>query len=66
MPVRALSLLPGGLDSQLAVLVLQTQGIEVQAIVFRSVFFSSAPAEASVRRLNVPGPVIPFVKSAPA
>ena len=53
-PVRALCLLSGGLDSQLAVRLLQTQGIAAQAVVFQSVFFSSAPAEAAAQRLNIP------------
>lgn len=53
-PVRAVSLLSGGLDSQLAVRVLQEQGIAVQAVAFRSLFFGSAAAEAAARRLNVP------------
>ena len=53
-PVRALSLLSGGLDSQLAIRVLQSQGIEVHAVVFRSVFFNSLPAEAAARCLDVP------------
>ncbi len=53
-PVRALCLFSGGLDSQLAVRILQAQGIEVQAVVFKSVFFGSAAAEAAARRLDIP------------
>ncbi len=53
-PIRALSLFSGGLDSQLAVRVLQSQGIEITAVVFQSVFFSSEPAESTARRLDIP------------
>ncbi len=53
-PVRAVCLFSGGLDSQLAVRVLQEQGIEAQAVAFRSVFFGAAAAEAAARRLNLP------------
>jgi tRNA U34 2-thiouridine synthase MnmA/TrmU len=53
-PLRALSLLSGGLDSQLAIRLLQTQGIEVRAITFRSVLFGSEKAEAAAGRLQVP------------
>jgi tRNA U34 2-thiouridine synthase MnmA/TrmU len=38
-PVRALSLLSGGLDSQLTICVLRDQGIHVEAVVFSSPFF---------------------------
>ncbi|MBU4199608.1 MAG: tRNA 4-thiouridine(8) synthase ThiI [Verrucomicrobia bacterium] len=62
-PVRALSLLSGGLDSQLAIRVLQSQGIEVQAIVFRSVFFGSEKGETAARRLAVPVIVEEFTPS---
>ncbi len=53
-PVRALCLFSGGLDSQLVIRVLQEQGIETQAVVFRSLFFGAAQAEAAARRLNIP------------
>src|SRR5690349_16069008 len=38
MAVRAIALLSGGLDSMLAIRILQTQGIEVEAINFRTTF----------------------------
>lgn len=38
MSVRAVVLLSGGLDSQLAVRILQEQGIEVEAVNFKTVF----------------------------
>lgn len=53
-PVRALCLFSGGLDSQLAVRILQSQGIEVRGVVFQSVFFSSERAETMARHLDIP------------
>ncbi len=53
-PVRALCLFSGGLDSQLAIRVLQEQGIETRAVAFQSLFFDVSRAEAAGRRLNVP------------
>lgn len=53
-PIRALSLFSGGLDSQLAVRVLQSQGIEITAVVFQSVFFGLDSAEAAAQRLDIP------------
>lgn len=52
--VRALSLLSGGLDSQLAVCVLREQGIDVHGIVFESPFFDSRPARAAAEQLHIP------------
>jgi len=50
--VRALSLLSGGLDSLLAVKVLQGQGVEVVGISFVSPFFGSANAEKGAAELG--------------
>ena len=52
--VRALSLFSGGLDSMLAVRLLQRQGIEVHAVVFRSIFFGSSNAERAAVALKIP------------
>ena len=41
---RGLSLLSGGLDSQLAVCVLRDAGAEVEAVTFETPFFASAAA----------------------
>jgi tRNA-specific 2-thiouridylase len=38
MAVRAIALLSGGLDSMLAIRILQTQGVEVEALNFRTTF----------------------------
>lgn len=43
----------GGLDSQLAVRVLQRAGAEVEAVCFRTPFFGSREAEAAAQRLGV-------------
>ncbi len=53
-PIRALSLLSGGLDSQLAVRLLLVQGIEVQAVTFSSIFFDAKAAGRAARQLGVP------------
>jgi len=53
-PIRALSLLSGGLDSQLAVRLLLAQGIEVQGVTFTSIFFGAQAGERAARQLGVP------------
>jgi len=52
--IRALCLLSGGLDSQLAVCVLRDQGIEVHGVVFTSPFFTVAPARRAAAQLGIP------------
>lgn len=59
--VRALSLLSGGLDSQLAVCVLRAQGIEVHGVVFASPFFNIAPARRAAAQLGIPLHVVSFL-----
>src|SRR3989338_780967 len=51
--VKALCLLSGGLDSQLAVCVLKNQGIEVTGISFTSPFFGSKNAEKAAAAMNI-------------
>ncbi|MFH1830309.1 MAG: tRNA 4-thiouridine(8) synthase ThiI [Pseudomonadota bacterium] len=51
--VRAISLLSGGLDSLLAIKVLEEQGIEVVGITFVSPFFGSKNAERGAAQLDV-------------
>ncbi|MFH1822771.1 MAG: tRNA 4-thiouridine(8) synthase ThiI [Patescibacteria group bacterium] len=50
---KALVLLSGGLDSMLAVKVLQAQGIDVTGICFTSNFFSCEKAEKAAEILNI-------------
>jgi len=58
--VRALTLLSGGLDSQLAVCLLKEQDIRVHGIVFESPFFDSAAAKEASEHLDIPLHVINF------
>ncbi|MGB2706263.1 MAG: tRNA 4-thiouridine(8) synthase ThiI [Candidatus Omnitrophota bacterium] len=51
---KALGLLSGGLDSMLAVKILQEQGIDVTAISFATPFFGSKNAEKAARDLKIP------------
>ena len=57
---RGLSLLSGGLDSQLAVCVLRDAGAEVEGVTFSTPFFSPEAARKAAAALNVPLHVIDF------
>ncbi len=56
--VRALVLLSGGLDSQLAVKVLLNQGIEVIGLAFTSAFYGAERAEKAAAALGIPLKII--------
>jgi len=58
--VCALSLLSGGLDSQLAVCVLKDQGIDVHGVVFESPFFGAAAARTAAEQLGIPLQIVNF------
>jgi len=58
--IRALSLLSGGLDSQLAICVLRDQGIEVEGITFESPFFSPDNAIKAAKNLGIKLHIIDF------
>jgi predicted subunit of tRNA(5-methylaminomethyl-2-thiouridylate) methyltransferase len=60
---RALVLLSGGVDSQLALCLLRELGVEVQALVFTSPFFAGTAARAAARSLGVPIEVVDFTSS---
>ncbi len=51
---RALTLMSGGLDSQLAACLLRQQGIEVVGLAFTSPFFNSRKAEQAAAYLQLP------------
>jgi len=57
---RGLSLISGGLDSQLAVCVLRDAGAEVEAVTFETPFFKSDAARAAAAALGVRLHVIDF------
>ena len=56
--MRSLALFSGGLDSILAVKVIQEQGIEVVGVCFISPFFSSDKAVRSARNIELPLKVV--------
>jgi hypothetical protein len=56
--VRAVGLISGGLDSLLAVKLLQEQGIEVIGVAFKSPFFDVKKAKEAASRLGIPLRVI--------
>ncbi len=60
---KALSLLSGGLDSQLAICVLRDQGIHVEAITYRSPFFGTEKGEAAAKALGVKHHIIDFTET---
>ncbi len=69
MATKAVALLSGGLDSRLAIRLMQDQGIEVYAVHFKSCFntFSTAghgkpEAEKAAEQLGVPLKIIPITK----
>ena len=61
MGCRGLSLLSGGLDSQLAVRVLQRAGAEVEAVCFSTPFFNCAAAKKAAAALGVKLHVVDFL-----
>jgi tRNA U34 2-thiouridine synthase MnmA/TrmU len=59
---HALGLLSGGLDSMLAIKLLQKEEVEVTAITFRTPFFSSERGETAARILNIPHMVLDITR----
>jgi tRNA U34 2-thiouridine synthase MnmA/TrmU len=53
MAVKALALLSGGLDSSLAVKLIQEQGIEVEGVSFASPFFGPENAKEAAEELGI-------------
>ena len=60
MKARGLSLMSGGLDSQLAIRVLQRAGAEVEGVCFETPFFSADAAKKAAAALGVKLHVIDF------
>ena len=60
MACRGLSLMSGGLDSQLAIRVLQRAGAEVEAVCFSTPFFDISAAKKAAEALGVKLHVIDF------
>lgn len=58
--VRALVLCSGGLDSTLAIKILEKQKIEVLALIFKSYFFSGKPAVKMAEEFNLPFRIFDF------
>ncbi|MEA2014309.1 MAG: tRNA 4-thiouridine(8) synthase ThiI [Thermodesulfobacteriota bacterium] len=56
--MRAIALVSGGLDSILAVKIIQEQGIEVECIVFETPFFSAGRAVQSCNEMDIPLTVV--------
>jgi len=59
---KALVLLSGGLDSILAVKILQNQGIKVTGLSFKSYFFNEGAAKKAAKNLKIPLKIIDFSK----
>lgn len=60
MGAKGLSLLSGGLDSQLAVKVLQEAGAEVECVCFETPFFSAEAAKRAAEAMKVKLHVVDF------
>ena len=60
MSCKGLSLMSGGLDSQLAIRVLQRAGAEVEAVSFVTPFFDNTKAKAAAEALGVKLHVVDF------
>ena len=60
MSCKGFSLMSGGLDSQLAVRVLQCAGAEVEGVCFVTPFFSPKAAEQAAAALGIPLNVVDF------
>ena len=60
MSCKGFSLMSGGLDSQLAVRVLQRAGAEVEGVCFVTPFFSPKAAEQAAAALDIPLNIVDF------
>jgi len=60
--IKALILFSGGLDSILAVKILEREKIKILALTFKSYFFNEKQAKKAAKELNLPLKVIDFSK----
>lgn len=58
--IKAIALLSGGLDSILAVRILQEQGVEITGLAFVSYFFDSKLAEKAAKQLKIKIKIVDF------
>ncbi|MDD5476438.1 MAG: tRNA 4-thiouridine(8) synthase ThiI [Syntrophales bacterium] len=62
MKAKAIGLFSGGLDSIIAVKILQDQGLHVEGLAFETPFFGSAAARKSAEAIDMPLRVIDFTE----
>jgi len=62
LKTKGLAVFSGGLDSIIAVKVLQDQGIEILGITFETPFFSSLKARDAAQKINLPLTVLDITK----
>jgi len=60
--IKAIVLLSGGLDSGLAVKIIQKQNIDLTGVSFKSYFFNSQAAQEQAEKLNIPIKIIDISK----
>ena len=63
MTAKAISLFSGGLDSILAVKVIQDQGVSVQGVTFETPFFNARKARETARHIQLPLLVVDITDS---
>ncbi|MBW2559118.1 MAG: tRNA 4-thiouridine(8) synthase ThiI, partial [Deltaproteobacteria bacterium] len=62
LKVKGIALISGGLDSILAVKVVQEQGIEVQGVAFETPFFSADSALEACKAIDLPLSVVDITR----
>lgn len=60
--MKALAIFSGGLDSMLSASLIREQGVEVQALFFRTPFFTPRKARESARHINLPFKVVDITR----
>ena len=62
MKIKGIALISGGLDSMLAVKIVQKQGIEVQGVAFETPFFSADRALEACKKTDIPLTVVDITR----